>query len=874
MARVRSFSGPALARVAFPLGGIGTGTVSLSGRGALTDFEWWNHPGKGYVLPYTFFALALAPRRGRSQARVLAGPPAPPFDQQGFGLPREQGQGLPHFRRAVFRGEYPFANVRLTDPDFPVAVEIEAWNPMLPMDADDSGLPLAVLRYRLRNRTPRRLTATVIGTLFNAVGLDGTEVPFRRRHGALGGNRNRRTGGPRGLVGLEMNRDGAPTEKHRDGSLFLGVLGAEQPTFQNRWPAGAWFDDLQLFWDRLCATGTLDDDDDEGASPAGSSDPGSVAETVVLPARSSRDVVFLLSWYFPDFTNRWNADEARVAGKPLRAHYGTRFKDALDVARYAADEMARLHAATRRFHDAFFSQTLPTEVLDAASSQVSTLRTPTCLWLDSGRFHAFEGCFNRAGCCPMDCTHVWNYAQALPHLWPTLERTLRATAFENNLFEDGRQAFRSLIPLEEGVRFDRKPSTDGQLGEVLKLHRDWRVSGDTAWLEGLWPAAKRALEFAFVQWDAGEKGVVDGEQHVTYDIELYGPNPYTQVLYVGALRAASAMAEAVGDGASARRYASLAQKGLGHLDTLCWNGAYYVQRVPEADAIRTDPQASGSLGGSLEGLPAGAPPKYQIGDGCLSDQLFGEWLARASGLGPVLPRGRVRRALASVFRHNFRRSLRDHPNAQRIYALGDEPGLLLCSWPRGGRPALPFPYADEVWTGIEYHVAAHLVWEGLVEEGLEMVRATRSRFDGVKRNPWDEIECGHHYARAMSSWSLLHALSGFGWDGVEERLTFAPKVEPTRFRGLFTAGTGWGSFEQRRTGRRLDVKLRVLGGHLKLRVLDLRWPAGAPPRRVELTEAPAGSRLRRTRARLEILLPDGLHIATGGELAFRLVAKS
>jgi hypothetical protein len=428
------------------------------------------------------------------------------------------------------------------------------------------------------------------------------------------------------------------------------------------------------------------------------------------------------------------------------------------------------------------------------------------------------------------------------------------TGLRANLFEDGRQAFRSLLPLAEGARFDRKPAADGQMGEIIKLYRDWRISGDTEWMKRLWPDAKRALEYAFLQWDADEDGVMEGEQHVTYDIELYGPNPFAGLIYLAALRAGAAMAEVVGDVEPARRYALLAQEGAERLDALCWKNGYYVQRVPKPNEIRADRHRTPSLGGSLEHVEPGEPPRYQIGEGCLSDQLLGEWMARCANLGAVLPQKRVRRALRSIYRHNFRRDFREHANAQRIYAIGDESGLVLCSWPNGGRPSFPFPYSDEVWTGLEYHVGAHLIWEGFVREGLELVRAARSRYDGRKRNPWDEEECGHHYARAMSSWSLLHACGGFSWDGVEKRLGFAPRVRATPFRALFTAGRGWGIFEQIRRGRSLGVTLRVLGGELDLRSLALEWPGARPPR-LEVGGAPEGSRCLQRGRSLEIELP-------------------
>ena len=175
--------------------------------------------------------------------------------------------------------------------------------------------------------------------------------------------------------------------------------------------------------------------------------------------------------------------------------------------------------------------------------------------------------------------------------------------------------------------------------------------------------------------------------------------------------------------------------------------------------------------------------------------------------------------LQAIVRHNFRADFSEHANCQRIYAVNDEAGLLLCSWPNGGRPRYPFPYADEVWTGIEYQVAAHCLYEGLIEQGLEIVKAVRDRYDGAKRNPWDEVECGHHYARAMSSWSLILALSGFRWDATSGTLAFAPQVNERDFRCFFSTGSGWGTFEQRQDRDGLRAAIRLLEGDLTLRAL-------------------------------------------------------
>jgi hypothetical protein len=395
---------------------------------------------------------------------------------------------------------------------------------------------------------------------------------------------------------------------------------------------------------------------------------------------------------------------------------------------------------------------------------------------------------------------VWNYEQALAFLFPALERTMREVDFGHNTDEDGFMVFRSRIPLGTPKWDFPHAAADGQMGTVVKLYREWQLSGDLDFVRRLWPKAKAALEYAWKDWDPDRDGVMEGVQHNTYDIEFRGPNPMMGAIYLTALRCAAEMARALGDDGAADVYARLAQLGQGALDSETWNGEYYVQAFDRAQE-----------------------EKYQVGAGCLSDQLLGQWMAHVVGQGYVLPEEHVKSAIHAVYRHNFKESFEDHANPQRIYALGDEAGLLLCSWPRGNRPLLPFVYSDEVWTGIEYQVAAHLIYEGYVDEGVRIVRAVRNRYDGQRRNPWNEVECGNHYARALASWSLLLALSGFHYSAPEKRIGFAPKSDNGRFVSFWSADPGFGLYEQNRTQGSCDATLRFLygGRSLELDTIDL-----------------------------------------------------
>lgn len=825
----RTFSGEALRTVAFPLGGIGTGTVSLGGRGNLQDWEIFNRPAKGRVLPYSFFAIWARTEGGPAVARVLERRLLAPF-VDGRGLPPNQVAGLPRLREARFSGTYPFAQIDFEDEVLPLDVSLEAFNPMAPLDADASGLPVAIFGWRLRNRSDRPVDATVAFSLCNAVGYDGTsEFGNRPTNPSFGGNVNawRNEEGARGLFMTGPVAEGGASA----GSLAVATPW-ERVTYLERWERAGWFDSLQAFWDDFRDDGRLPSVSSPEPSPDGATDIGTLGACATVAPGGEVRLPFVLAWHFPNLTNYWNRNSPspQVYGARLGNHYTRLHPDAWAAAADVVAHLDALRTRTARFRSALFETTLPAYVVDAVSSQMSIIRTTTCLRTEDGAFHAFEGCDDTAGCCPMDCTHVWNYEQALAHLYPALERSMRETDFQVNTRPTGRMSFRTLLPVVSGELWDYKPAADGQMGCVLKLYREWQLCGDTEWLRKLWPRAKKAVEWAWApsvpvygSWDADRDGVMEGEQHNTYDIEFFGPNTMCGTLYLGALKAAVALGEAVGDGAFAAQCRAVYDSGRAKYDALLWNGEYYEQRVEvmgaQQDSLsREDWHPSPIKEGE-------AQPRYQYGAGCLSDQLLGQWFCRVVGLGDVLPPERTRVALEAVVRHNWREELSNHESCQRTYALNDEAGLLLCSWPRGGRPAYPFPYADEVWTGIEYQVAAHCIYEGLVAEGLRIVEGVRARHDGARRNPWDEFECGHHYARALASWSVLLALSGYRYSAVERRLSFAPVAEAMQgsvFRCFFSAGTAWGTVSLESDGAAVEV----IEGSLALETVEVRAPDG------------------------------------------------
>lgn len=821
--RQRILTGEHLSEVAFPLGGIGTGTVSLGGRGQLRDWEIFNRPGKGKILPFSFVALWARPEGGPATVKVVESLLMPPF-RGGGGFHRDSAEGLPRFKSARFTGTYPLARIDFEDDTVPVQVSLEAFNPFIPLNVDDSSLPVAVFQYRLRSLSKKPVDLALAFSLLNAVGYDGKADLDGTRHAGFGKNlavlRHEDSGGGQ-INGVDLTSAKYGPEDLGFGSMALMTTHPDV-TAKTSWVHGDWWDSFQKWYDEFAANGEVHDAEAPQPSEDGRSNYATLAPRLQLQPGESKTVTFLLAWYFPVRENYWN-DEKEVKGQKLRNYYGTRFKNAWEVGSHTVSRLKELEANTRTFDDVFYSTSLPGYVLEAVSSQAAIIRTNTCMLLEGKQFFAFEGCDDNAGCCPLNCAHVWNYEQALAFLYPELERSMRRTDYLYDMRSDDSMAFRTLIPLGR-AQWDFRPAADGQMGTIMKLYREWQISGDDEFLKQLWPAAKRALEFSWTHWDADKDGLFEGQQHNTYDIEFYGPNPMMGTLYQGALRAGELMATAMGDTEAAECYRLVREKGVKNLEEL-WNGEFYVQKTPPVDKIR--PMEKYADANWYKDTVGDGQIRYQFGDGCLSDQLLGAWMATVLGLDPGWSPNRTRKTLQSIYRYNFRNNFYDHPNTQRIYALNDEKGLLLCSWPKGGRPALPFPYSDEVWTGIEFQVAAHMIYEGLVEEGLAIVKGVVDRYDGIRRNPWNEVECGSHYARALASWSVLLALSGNRYSAKDQSLSFAPLLNADNFRCFFAAGTGWGAYSQRADGTSLTARLEVHHGELSLRSLKLRNDHGA-----------------------------------------------
>ncbi len=808
-----------LGKIAMPIGGIGTGTVSLGGRGDLRDWEICNRPAKGFAPRQTFFAISIR-RKGRTPVtRALEGPLELQDYEGAFGS-RINNHGLPRFRNCTFHASYPLGQVLLTDPDVPISVRLKAWNPLIPGDADRSGFPVAILSFELTNASDTVADVSVCGNLENFIGFDGREgVRGLINASSSAKSRNFNTfRESKPVRGLFLQTAGVDPQDERWGTLALTTTARSGLTHRTHWADLNWGDSLLDYWDDFSADGGLDERKGTADNPM-----ASLAVAHRLPAGATRTVTFLLTWHFP---NRYGwsvpSEPSLTYGNGLREqrdlagnYYCRKYADAWHVAETVASSLPTLERDTLTFVSSFVQSDLPQTVKEAALNNLSTLRTQTTFRIASGHLMGWEGCGDLQGCCFGSCTHVWNYEHTTPLLFGALAKTMREVEFIHSTRSDGLIAFRADLNLERAREWINA-AADGQMGCLIKLYREWQLSGDDHFLRTMWPAARSALEFCWRPggWDADQDGVMEGCQHNTMDVEYYGPNPQMGTWYLGALRAMQEMSRHLGDTTLSDKCARLFQSGSVWLDAHLFNGEYYEHeiRAPAKDALILPGLRVGMGANDLE------EPDLQLGAGCLIDQLVGQAVAHACGLGYLLDQSHVKATLQAIMKHNYRRGFQDHFNHLRSFVLGDESALLMATYPRGRRPRRPFPYFNEVMTGFEYTAAVGMLYEGLRAPGLAVIKSVRERYDGHKRNPFDEAECGHHYARAMAAWGAVLALTGFHYSAVTKILSFG-KFSGTQF---WSNGYAWGTCCQLVTGNTVCLSLKVLFGELYVRQVTVR----------------------------------------------------
>jgi non-lysosomal glucosylceramidase len=798
-------------KIALPIGGIGTGTVSLGGRGNLQDWEIMNRPAKGYNPGSgrnnsAFFTL-YTESGGKKDLRLMEG--AVPFYQyEGPSGAMATNHGLPRFDEVSFEAAYPFGQVNLKTHQIPVTVKIKAFNPLIPGDVGSSSIPVAILDFELTNTSDREISFTICGSMQNFIGEDGSQ-------GKAIKNKNRIIS-EKGINGILMESYGVDKNAEQWGDMTLATTSEGNISWRTAWLPERWSSSILDFWDDLSSDGKLENRvNEESDKPM-----ASLAFSNLLPPHGTKTIRFLLTWYFP---NRIAWSEA-----PLKNYYSTLYSNSWDVALKIIPSLPFLEDKTIEFVSAFCSSDLPETVKEAALFNISTLRTQTCFRISDGNFFAWEGCDDKNGCCEGTCTHVWNYETATAFLFGDLARIERNIEFGAAENAEGLMSYRVSLPLEEPQTFI-KVAADGQMGCIIKLYREWQLSGDNDYLKKLYPKAKSALSYAWKKggWDGNQDGVMEGVQHNTMDVEYFGPNPQMTIWYLGALRAMEEMSLFIKDSEMAVKCRKLFLSGSRWTDENLFNGEYYIHKieVPEKESIPKE---------QIEGMGSSdyVNPDFQLGEGCLVDQLVGQYLAHVCGLGYLVKKENVTKTLQSIMKYNYKSDLSDHFNCFRSFALGNEAALLMASYPKS-RPVNPFPYFTEVMTGFEYAAAIGMLYEGQTENGLKCISNIRDRYDGRKRSPFDEAECGHHYGRAMASWSAILALTGFHYSGVTRELTFGDITG----KYFWSDGYAYGNVEISKDGTDKILTLSVLNGKIDISKITITGRGSAKLKKMTSIES-------------------------------------
>lgn len=815
-----TYTGEQLRYIGCPLGGIGTGNILINGYGAMQDFEIFSKTAMEVHPPnMALFSLYAKPEGQDSVVRVLEREFLNEYPDP-FGIPRQRLGGLPRFREAIFHNAYPVVHLDLLDEAMPLEVTQSAWSPFIPGDTKRSSLPVAVVEWNLANSGKEPVAYSLAFAM---------EHPMRRT-AAPGKNITEDcsiipydSGQWKGFTFSSPEADSLRPGAGKFRVLFPGKSKlAIPPGISNRLEgAGAFWDDFSEDGRLQLSADTIVQSSSNTAAAMFISGELAPGESITLP--------FLFAWHVPYRMpgEKMASGKDPLRGTPVRNYYTTLYKDINEVTDQLTAGLAELKEKTFRFSEAMITSSVPRAVLDAAISNMATLKTNLLVQGESGHLQGYDGLGDEFGKGPGNATHVWNYAQTLAMLFPSLERDVRETGFNHSTYENGYQCARTVFPLSENC--STHAFADGQMGNIMRVYREWKMSGNNQWLGLVWPNVKKALEFAWkgvgesydtypwmrniqIPWDPNKEGVMRGKQMTTYGVNFTGPNMLTGSLYLGALKACSEMALIMNEPQKSIEYEELYQKGKERYKELLWNGAYFNQQVEVLDGVTSPEDQIQSRAEPRANMPA-----YQVGEGCLSDQLLGQYLAYVSGLGYIMDTSVTQAALASVFKNNYREEVRDVAHVQRTFAVNGEPGLVVCSWPDGTRPENALPYAGEVWTGIEYQVATSLIFAGLVDEGLTITKGVRSRYAGSNRNPFAEIESGRYSARALSSWGVYQAMAGYHYDGPSGEMQFSPAEDVLPMRFFWSAGSGWGTLEVSRA----EITLTCLHGSLELDKLVL-----------------------------------------------------
>ena len=817
--------------IGMPVGGIGCGCVYLGGDGRLWLWDVFNKNQTGVVYKNVkwhekvqFNFDFLRPFDGANYVEPVKD--VRPLDQ-GFAV-RIETQGKSVIKRlhaddweeVSFESTYPIATVRYIDRSSPVSIKLHAYSPFIPMNEDDSGLPVTILSHEVENTSTSPVSVSLVGWLENKASLySATDEQYFKVNEAFDGN---------GISGV---MESASSYNWVDEAFWnapdfgnFSLVSFNQNTVVNT--------DARVTLDGSF----FDVADSKKAKIENRRAFASVANAISLDAGGKNTLNYAITWYFPNLSFELLKSEG---GR----YYAKKFKSSQDVARYVQANFEKLSTQTHLWCETWYHQsTLPYWFLERTFLNISTLATTTSHRVESGRFYAWEG----VGSCPGTCNHVWQYAHAVARVFPALERDTRERVDLGVAFhDDGHIGFRG--------EYDEQPAVDGQAGRILGIYREHQMSADNSFLKRNWPNTKRAIEFLLKQ-DVNGDGMTDTQLENTLDAKWPGEISWIVGLSIAAIKAGEHMAVEMGDSSFAAICKEYVVKGSANMEKTLYNGEYFIHR-PDAVKGRT---VIGSY------------------NTCHIDQVYGQTWAFQVGLGRILDEAKTRSALQALWKYNFTTDvgpyLKDH-HGGRPYALPGEGGMIMNTNPKkeadpyGVKDAWQVTYFHECMSGFEHQVASHMMAEGMVKESLILTRAIHDRYHASKRNPFNEVECSDHYARAMASYGTFVTACGFTYHGPKGEIGFDPKLNSAQFKAPFTTANGWGTYAQTTKGKNQIQTIAMKHGKLTIQQVHLVKKGGVKDVAVTLDGRALMAKVERSGNAVRVMLDQSVEIDAGAVLS-------
>ncbi|WP_345684281.1 GH116 family glycosyl hydrolase [Novipirellula caenicola] len=890
----RVYEGENLAAINFMVGGIGAGAIQFNGKAEPAIWQIACNFSEERIAD-SFLAVRAESEGGKPVVRALQTEAVGPF------------AAMPSLK---FEGEYPLGTYRFEEPALPVEIELQVFNPFLPMDLKNSAIPCAIYTITAKNTSSARVKVDVLAAQKNALGyaegqggkfgrnqnqivsegdamllhmtcagIDNSDMVLMTKASGASGraswnsvNELHRAFQTTGTMDVHVRRESSTMDVHvrrksstmdvhvrRDSNSTDVHVRRESNSTNVRRDSGS-----TLVGQESGST-DVDVHRTSDVTAAGKTVNGALSAPIELAPGETKSVTFVLTWYFKAGSHGSGRRPVKLEGESGQSvgwsHQGQNYTNwwpsARGVATYLIENLEDLTARTRRFHDTLYASKLPRWLLDRMSSQLAVLRSQTCWWAADGFFGAWEGSNPTDGCCAGNCTHVWHYAQGHARLFPELGRKMRE------------QDFSTMVPsgLLPHRHTNKSPAADGHFGTILNCYREHLCATDNQWLQSQWPNIKKAMEWGIDHWDPNRDGYMQHIQHNTLDGAFTGCSSWIGTLYLSALEAAARMAEVMGEPDMAAEYRKIRQSGKKLQNERLWNGEYYIQEV-------------------------GAERAQDYLDGCHIDQILGEWWAGQVGIDRNYPEDRSRKAMESLLKYNFLADFHGQSLKPRQYCEVDDGGMKMITWPKNPQPIPGMKYGDEVMTGFEYGAAVTMMQNGMLREGLMVIKTIADRYNGRLRtegvtnmkngpwgysgNPFGDDECGKYYGRSLSVWSALIALQGFIYDGPAGRIGFQPIFSPEDHASFFTVAEGYGLFTQARKANTLQASIHVAEGQLRLTEVSLGLAEGAEAKAVDLKldGKPISSRQETKDAAVHVLMNIPIVLKAGQQLEMQVEVKS